>query len=115
MSPLLSLALNCPQLIFKPAGTPVVTWRLILKSFHVAIARTPDCNDNQHNIAYRLSPYTLCIDFADMLDGLQEQEYYDFLALEYVWVDWKGCSCTDNVSETVPVCKAVEPYSLNKN
>jgi sugar phosphate isomerase/epimerase len=48
------------------------------------------------------------IDFPGMLAGLQELGYGGFLALEYVWVDWKGCNRTDNVSETLLLRRALE-------
>jgi sugar phosphate isomerase/epimerase len=48
------------------------------------------------------------IDFPGMLAGLQQVEYKGFLALEYVWIDWKGCNRTDNVSETVLLRRALE-------
>jgi hypothetical protein len=48
------------------------------------------------------------IDFLGMLAGLQELGYVGFLALEYVWVDWKGCNRTDNVSETLLLRRALE-------
>jgi sugar phosphate isomerase/epimerase len=48
------------------------------------------------------------IDFPGMLAGLQELGYGGFLALEYVWVDWKGCNRTDNVSETLLLQRALE-------
>jgi sugar phosphate isomerase/epimerase len=48
------------------------------------------------------------IDFLGMLSGLQRFGYGDFLALEYVWVDWKGCNRTDNVSETILLRRALE-------
>lgn len=41
------------------------------------------------------------IDFAGMIVGLERVRYTGFLALEYVWLDWNGCNCTDNVSETI--------------
>jgi sugar phosphate isomerase/epimerase len=41
------------------------------------------------------------IDFHGMLAGLRELDYGGFLALEYVWVNWKGCNRNDNVSETL--------------
>ena len=37
------------------------------------------------------------IDFSGMLARLQSSAYSGFLALEYVWIDWKGCNRTDNV------------------
>jgi len=43
-----------------------------------------------------------------MLTGLQQLGYDGFLALEYVWVDWKGCNRTDNVSETMLLRGALE-------
>ncbi len=46
--------------------------------------------------------------FTGMLTGLQRLGYSDFLALEYVWVDWKGCNRTDNVSETLLLRRALE-------
>ena len=48
------------------------------------------------------------IDFPGMLAGLQELGYSGFLALEYVWVDWKGCNRTDNVSETLLLQRALD-------
>jgi len=48
------------------------------------------------------------IDFAGMLTGLQQLGYDGFLALEYVWVNWKGCNRTDNVSETILLRRALE-------
>jgi sugar phosphate isomerase/epimerase len=48
------------------------------------------------------------IDFTGMLTGLQQLGYGGFLALEYVWVDWKGCNRTDNVSETLLLRRALE-------
>jgi len=48
------------------------------------------------------------IDFAGMSAGLDRVGYDGFLALEYVWVDWKGCNRTDNVSETVLLRRALE-------
>jgi sugar phosphate isomerase/epimerase len=48
------------------------------------------------------------IDFPGMLTGLQRLGYGNFLALEYVWVDWKGCNRTDNVSETILLRRALE-------
>lgn len=48
------------------------------------------------------------IDFAGMFAGLNRVGYDGFLALEYVWVDWKGCNRTDNVSETVLLRRALE-------
>jgi sugar phosphate isomerase/epimerase len=48
------------------------------------------------------------IDFSGMLTGLQRLGYDGFLALEYVWVDWKGCNRTDNVSETMLLRRALE-------
>ena len=48
------------------------------------------------------------IDFRGMLDRLRGLDYRGFLALEYVWVDWKDCNRTDNVSETVRLRRALE-------
>jgi sugar phosphate isomerase/epimerase len=48
------------------------------------------------------------IDFAGMLTGLQQMGYGGFLALEYVWTNWKGCNHTDNVSETLLLRHALE-------
>jgi sugar phosphate isomerase/epimerase len=47
------------------------------------------------------------IDFAGMLQGLQQIHYDGFLALEYVWINWKGCNRTDNVSETILLRQAL--------
>lgn len=48
------------------------------------------------------------IDFPSMLAGLRQLGYKGFLALEYVWIDWKGCNRTDNVSETILLRRALE-------
>jgi sugar phosphate isomerase/epimerase len=48
------------------------------------------------------------IDFPGMLAGLKRLQFGGFLALEYVWLDWKGCNRTDNVSETVLLRRALE-------
>jgi sugar phosphate isomerase/epimerase len=48
------------------------------------------------------------IDFAGMLTGLTQLGFDGFLALEYVWIDWKGCNRTDNVSETILLRRALE-------
>lgn len=48
------------------------------------------------------------IDFDGMLTGLTQLGFDGFLALEYVWVDWKGCNRTDNVSETILLRRALE-------
>jgi sugar phosphate isomerase/epimerase len=48
------------------------------------------------------------IDFAGMLTGLTQLGFDGFLALEYVWVNWKGCNRTDNVSETILLRRALE-------
>ncbi len=41
------------------------------------------------------------IDFDGIVRRLYKQKYKGFLAVEYVWVDWKQCNRTDNVSETI--------------
>jgi sugar phosphate isomerase/epimerase len=41
------------------------------------------------------------IDFAGMVRLLHERSYKRFIAIEYVWTDWKQCNSTDNVSETI--------------
>ena len=51
------------------------------------------------------------IDFPGMITGLQQLGYAGFLALEYVWVDWKGCNRTDNVSETLLLRRELESIS----
>ena len=48
------------------------------------------------------------IDFPGMLNRLQHLDYRGFLALEYVWVDWKDCNRTDNISETLLLRRALE-------
>jgi sugar phosphate isomerase/epimerase len=48
------------------------------------------------------------IDFTGMLTGLQRCGYRGFLALEYIWTNWKGCNRTDNVSETLLLRRALE-------
>lgn len=51
------------------------------------------------------------IDFAGLLQRLQQASYAGFLALEYVWINWNGCNRTDNISETVLLHRAVETMS----
>lgn len=41
------------------------------------------------------------IDFQGMMIRLDDCNYSGFFALEYVWIDWQGCNCTDNLSETL--------------
>jgi sugar phosphate isomerase/epimerase len=53
------------------------------------------------------------IDFPGMLSELQRLGYGGFLALEYVWVDWKGCNRTDNVSETLLLRRALESAAFS--
>jgi sugar phosphate isomerase/epimerase len=48
------------------------------------------------------------IDFDGMLARLAQLDFDGFLALEYVWMDWKGCNRTDNVSETILLRRALE-------
>lgn len=48
------------------------------------------------------------IDFTGMMDRLKRLGYGGFLTFEYVWVDWKGCNRTDNVSETLLLRRALE-------
>lgn len=48
------------------------------------------------------------IDFRGMLAGLKRLNYDGYLALEYVWIDWKGCNRTDNVSETLLLQRSLE-------
>lgn len=48
------------------------------------------------------------IDFPGMLMGLQKLGYGGFLALEYVWIEWKGCNRTDNISETLLLRRQLE-------
>jgi sugar phosphate isomerase/epimerase len=55
------------------------------------------------------------IDFPGMLAGLHRFDYKGFLALEYVWVDWKGCNRVDNISETLLLRRALEAASSKLN
>lgn len=48
------------------------------------------------------------IDFEGIVQRLCKQEYSGFLAVEYVWVDWKQCNRTDNVSETILLQRLLE-------
>lgn len=48
------------------------------------------------------------IDFSGMLNELRRSNYGHFIALEYVWVDWKDCNRTDNISETVLLRRTLE-------
>jgi sugar phosphate isomerase/epimerase len=53
------------------------------------------------------------IDFDGMLAGLKQLGFDGFLALEYVWVNWKGCNRTDNLSETILLRRALESMISN--
>jgi sugar phosphate isomerase/epimerase len=48
------------------------------------------------------------IDFKGMIRRLQKQESDVFLALEYVWTEWRQCNRTDNVSETILLRRFLE-------
>ncbi len=41
------------------------------------------------------------IDFATVNERLASRDYGGWICLEYVWIDWEGCNCCDNVSETL--------------
>ena len=41
------------------------------------------------------------IDFEGMMSRLCANNYRGKIALEYVWVDWRGCNRSDNISETI--------------
>ena len=41
------------------------------------------------------------IDFERVVTSLREIGYNDYLAVEYVWIDWERCNECDNLSETV--------------
>jgi sugar phosphate isomerase/epimerase len=48
------------------------------------------------------------IDFKGMIRRLKKRETDIFLALEYVWTDWRQCNRTDNVSETILLRRFLE-------
>lgn len=50
------------------------------------------------------------IDFAGMVQRLQNQKYDGFIALEYVWTDWQQCNRNDNVSETMLLRRQLEGF-----
>jgi sugar phosphate isomerase/epimerase len=41
------------------------------------------------------------IDFKFVADWLRNHSYRGYVCLEYVWIDWRGCNRTDNLSETI--------------
>ncbi|HZP00474.1 MAG TPA: TIM barrel protein [Terriglobia bacterium] len=41
------------------------------------------------------------IDYARVLQKMQEVGYPGYFAIEYVWIEWERCNEVDNVSETV--------------
>jgi len=41
------------------------------------------------------------IDYESVVSVLADNRYQDFLAVEYVWIDWGGMNRCDNVSETI--------------
>ncbi len=42
-----------------------------------------------------------CIDYPQIIRELHAVEYRGYICLEYVWIDWKQCNQTDNLSETI--------------
>ena len=55
------------------------------------------------------------IDFQGMVRGLNRLGYAGFLALEYVWVNWKECNRTDNVSETILLRDALRAMTQSQD
>jgi sugar phosphate isomerase/epimerase len=41
------------------------------------------------------------IDYARVVDRMEQTSYEGWLGVEYVWIDWEHCNECDNVSETV--------------
>ncbi len=41
------------------------------------------------------------IDFGAILKQFRANNYAGYICLEYVWLDWRGCDRTDNLSETI--------------
>lgn len=40
-------------------------------------------------------------DFAQVASDIKENGYAGIICMEYTYVDWENCNCTDNVSETL--------------
>jgi sugar phosphate isomerase/epimerase len=55
------------------------------------------------------------IDFKGMIRRLKKQDSDVFLALEYVWTDWRQCNRTDNVSETILLRRFLEDIEKKLN
>jgi sugar phosphate isomerase/epimerase len=55
------------------------------------------------------------IDFEGMLTGLHNRHYRGKFALEYVWIDWQGCNCSDNLSETILLRKRLREIATVLN
>jgi len=55
------------------------------------------------------------IDFASIIRSLHNRDYTGFIALEYVWVDWKNCNRVDNVSETVLLRRRLQELERESN
>ncbi len=41
------------------------------------------------------------IDYARVLEKLEQRNYQGYLGIEYVWIDWEHCNEVDNISETI--------------
>ena len=41
------------------------------------------------------------IDYARVLEVMQQVNYQGYVGVEYVWIDWEHCNEVDNVSETI--------------
>lgn len=48
------------------------------------------------------------IDYAGMTRRLAKQGYSGFLAVEYVYTEWRGCNRTDNITETLLLRRLLE-------
>jgi sugar phosphate isomerase/epimerase len=55
------------------------------------------------------------IDFEAMLAGLVALQYPGRLAMEYVWVDWQGCNCSDTLSETILLRQRLQEILVSLN
>lgn len=41
------------------------------------------------------------IDYDRVFKAMEKSGYSGWLGIEYVWIDWEQCNCSDNVSETI--------------
>jgi sugar phosphate isomerase/epimerase len=41
------------------------------------------------------------IDYPKIVENLKKTDYYGWIGLEYIWINWEGCNQVDTLSETI--------------